>query len=401
MKSQRTIITAVLVLIALFGGIYIGANGNPVSGQSLTAGQTIPDDIASEADFTSFWEAWRLIDERHPNGTDVDTQTKVWAATAGLVDSLDDPYSVFLPPDDTENLNIDLKGEFSGVGMEVGIRDDLLTVIAPLKDSPAERAGILSGDKILKIDETVATGLDVDAAVKLIRGEEGTPVVVSIARKDLEGTKEITIIREVIKLPVIETEYLAKDKIFLINFFNFGENSALEFEKAIKKFQESGSKKLIIDLRNNPGGYLSAAVNTTSWFVPTGELIVSEKSKYESMNKEYRSRGHFLTGTYEVVILVNSGSASASEIMAGAMQEHGVAKLVGTQTFGKGSVQELIPMKGKTSLKLTIAEWLTPHGVSISKQGLTPDVVVEFDQEKYLKDGTDNQLEEAKKILNK
>lgn len=399
MKTQKIIISTLAILVALFVGLYIGSNRNLTVTDSGT--NSIPADIAAEADFTDFWEAWRLIEERHPDGTEVTSDEKVWAATSGLVDSLGDPYSVFLPPEDTESLNIDLKGEFSGVGMEVGKRDDILTVISPLKDSPAERAGIMAGDKILQIDETVATGLDVDSAVKLIRGKEGTSVKLVVAREGTDGTKEISIVREVIKLPVMESEYLEKDGIFVISFYNFGENSSEEFEKAITKFEESGSKKLLIDLRNNPGGYLSAAVNITSWFLPAGEVIVSEESKIESENKVYKSRGHYLSGDYKVVILVNEGSASASEIMAGALQEHNKATLVGTQTYGKGSVQELIPMGNKTSLKLTIAKWITPKGVSISKQGLKPDVEVKLDLEKLAKDNYDTQLEEAKKILNK
>ncbi len=401
MKTQRIIIMTLVILVALSAGMYIGANGNSVSGQGIGGSRVIPDDIAEDADFTGLWDAWRLIEERHPDGNVITAKEKVWAATSGLVDSLNDPYSVFLPPEDTENLNIDLKGQFSGVGMEVGVRDDILTVIAPLKDSPAERAGVMAGDKILKIDDTVATGLDIDAAVKLIRGEANTEVVIAVAREGLPEAKVISITREVIKLPTIETEYLDKDKIFVINFFSFGETATAEFEKAITSFKESGSEKLIIDLRNNPGGYLSAAVNISSWFLPAGTVIVNEKSTNEADNAVYKAKGHYLTEKYKVVILVNEGSASASEIMAGALQEHGVATLVGTQTFGKGSVQELIPMGDKTSLKLTIAEWQTPNGTSISKQGLTPDVIVEFDQEKFTKDGVDTQFAEAVKILNK
>lgn len=399
MKINRNAATILLVLVALFGGMYLGANGNHVSGQALGA-RVIPEDIESDADFSGFWEAWRLIEDRHPDGVKVTAQEKVWAATAGLVDSLDDPYSAFLPPEDTENLNIDLRGEFSGVGMEVGLKDDVLTVVAPLKDSPAEKSGIMAGDKILKIDDTITSGMTVDAAVKLIRGEANTSVVITIARDGLSESKEITVTRQVIKLPTIETKYFKDDKIFLISFFNFGENANVEFEKALGELKESGATKLIIDLRNNPGGYLSAAVETSSWFLKAGDVVVNETSKNEADNIVYKARGRYLPVKYDIVILVNEGSASASEIMAGALQEHGVATIVGTKTFGKGSVQELIQMDNKTSLKLTIAEWQTPNGVSISKQGLTPDILVELDAEK-LEKGIDTQLEEAKSILKK
>lgn len=397
MKTKRIILTILVLILVLCIGFLIGAKSKLASGSLVgNVVSYVPADLASEnIDMEQFWEAWRTIDAKHPDGETITSQEKLWGAIDGLAGSLDDPYTTFLPPKETENLNIDLSGEFSGVGMEVGMKSDNLIVIAPLKDSPAEKAGIESGDVILKINDTTVAGLSVDQAVEKIRGEKGTTVVITIARKGLSEAKDISIIRDVIKIPVIETEYLDKDKVFVIRFFQFGENSNREFEKALEEFRDSGSKHLIVDLRNNPGGYLSSAINITSWFLPEGEVIVSEQSRDEKYNRTYESYGHYLSGTYKMAILINGGSASASEIMAGALQEHGIAKLVGTQTFGKGSVQELIPMKGKTALKMTVAKWYTPKGVSISKQGLKPDVVVEFDEAKYLKDKTDTQLQKA------
>jgi carboxyl-terminal processing protease len=315
------------------------------------------------------------------------------------VDSLDDPYSVFLTPKENENLNINLSGQFSGVGMEVGIKDSILTVISPLKDSPAEKAGIIPGDKILKIGDTITNDMTIDEAVDLIRGPEGTEVTITILRKDEEETRDFTIKRKVIDLPVLETKDLKDKGVFLITLFEFGEQANARFETALREFQKSGEKKLIIDLRNNPGGFLSSAINISSWFLPAGKVIVSEKIEDGADNKEYKSGGHYMEGNYKVAILVNGGSASASEIVAGALQEHGIAKLVGSQTFGKGSVQELIPLDGGTALKLTIAGWFTPKGKSISKQGLTPDYPVVFDQVLFETKGIDNQLEKAIEIL--
>lgn len=398
MQTRKIFISILVLSITLGIGFWVGAKSNIVSGGTLGSNNPsyVPVDLAGEnINMEQFWEVWRTLDAKHPDGETVSAEEKLWGAIDGLAGSLDDPYTTFLPPKETENLNIDLSGEFSGVGMEVGMKNDNLIVIAPLKDSPAEKAGVESGDVILKIDDTTVAGLSVDQAVEKIRGEKGTSVVITIARKGLTEAKDITIVREIIKIPVIETEYLEKDKVFVIRFFQFGENSNREFEKALEEFRDSGSKYLVVDLRNNPGGYLSSAINITSWFLPEGKVIVSEQSRDEKYNKTYESYGHFLSGEYKMVILVNGGSASASEIMAGALQEHGVAKLVGTQTFGKGSVQELIPMKGKTALKMTVAKWYTPKGVSISKQGLKPDVIVEFDEAKYLKDKTDTQLQKA------
>ncbi len=398
MQTRKIFLSVLALAITLGIGFWVGAKSNIVSSGALgaSAASYVPTDLAAEnIDMEQFWEAWRIIDSRHPDGKTITSEEKLWGAIDGLAGSLDDPYTTFLPPKENENLNIDLSGEFSGVGMEVGMKNDNLIVIAPLKDSPAEKAGIESGDVILKIDDATVAGLSVDQAVEKIRGEKGTTVIITIARKGLTEAKDISITREIIKIPVIETEYLEKDKVFVIRFFQFGENSNREFEKALEEFRDSDSKHLIVDLRNNPGGYLSSAINITSWFLPEGKVIVSEQSRDEKYNKTYESYGHFLSGTYKMVILVNGGSASASEIMAGALQEHGVAKLVGTQTFGKGSVQELVPMKGKTALKMTVAKWYTPKGLSISKQGLKPDVVVEFDEAKYLKDKTDTQLQKA------
>lgn len=402
MKSKHIVVTFFLIVFALVGGIYIGFKNKYLSNQvGGTGNANMPESIRNEQAFEQFYEVWNILEEKHPYGMDTSTEDKMWGAISGLVDSLEDPYTVFLPPAENEDFNIDLRGEFSGVGMEVGMREEGLTVISPLKGSPAEEAGILPGDLIIKIDETITNDLDVDSAVDLIRGERGTPVVVTILRKDEESTREITIVRDVIKIPIIETEYLEEDKIFVIRLFSFNENSEIKFEEALTEFANSKSKKLILDLRNNPGGFLSSAIDISSWFLPEGEVVVIEKGKEEKYNRTYESYGHSLSGKYEMVILVNGGSASASEILAGALQEHKRATLVGTQTYGKGSVQELIAMKKNTSLKITIAEWLTPNGVSISKEGLTPDKVVEFDAEKFAEDKTDNQMFEAIKILNK
>lgn len=401
-RSIRLSHTITLIIVAGIIGVLIGYRSTTAhKTMAALTGLQAPDEVVDAPDIESiaqFWEVWRLIEERYPKDKETSSKEKMWGAIDGLVDSLEDPYTVFLQPEANENLAIDLKGEFSGVGMEVGIRDGVLTVITPLKDSPAEQAGIRSGDAVLKIEDVVSADLSVEEAVKLIRGERGTPVRVTIFRKGESETREITIIRDIIKIPVLETE-LRQDGIFVITLFSFGEESAEEFEKALVAFAESGSDKLILDLRNNPGGYLSAAVDISSWFVETGKIIVIEDGKTEEYQKTYKAKGHYLDGDYTMVVLVNGGSASASEIVAGALQEHNKAKLVGEQTFGKGSVQELVPMQGNTSLKITVAEWLTPKGVSISKAGLKPDVVVEFDADKFVEDKSDNQMDAAVNLL--
>ncbi len=400
MKTIAKISTFIIVGVLFFvGGFYIGFNNIPEVEKvyGISNKENIPSDV-SDADFADFWKAWNIINERHPDGQETSSQEKIWGAIKGMVESVGDPYTYFFTPEEAEDLNIDLSGEFYGVGMEVGVRDGNLVVITPIKNSPADKAGVQAGDIILKIGEEVANKLTVDKAVDLIRGEKGTPVLLTLVREKESTPIEITVIRDLIKIPTLETE-LRKDGIFVVRLFDFSRNAELDFEKALDEFVASKSKKLIIDLRGNPGGYLGSAINITSWFLEEGKTVVIEKSTHADSNNTYRSNGNMLQGDFDVIVLVDGGSASASEIMAGALQEHKAATLVGTKTFGKGSVQELINFKDKTELKITVAEWLTPNGLSISKDGLIPDIIVEFDEEVYKKDKKDNQMEEAVKIL--
>ncbi len=400
MKKIAKISSLIVVGVLFFlGGFFIGFNNVPEVEKvyGISNKENIPSDI-SDADFADFWKAWNIINEKHPQGSGVSSQEKIWGAIKGMVESVGDPYTYFFTPEEAADLNIDLSGEFFGVGMEVGVREKNLTVITPIKDSPAEKAGIKAGDIIIKIDDELANKLTVDKAVDLIRGERGTIVMLTIAREGEKAPLEVSVTRDLIKIPTVETEF-RKDKVFVIRLFDFSRNSEIDFEKALDEFIKSKSDDLVIDLRGNPGGYLGSAINITSWFLEEGKTIVIEKSTNSENNNNFRSNGNFIRGDFDVVILVDGGSASASEIMAGAMQEHKVAKLLGTQTFGKGSVQELINFKDKTELKITVAEWLTPNGLSISENGLTPDVVLEFDEEMYKKNKTDNQLEAAAKLL--
>lgn len=399
MKNIKKI-TIFLVVAAIFfiGGFYIGFNNVPeVKKVYGVSGTESPDSV----DFNEFWRAWNLINEKHPNADKVSSEEKVWGAIKGLTESLGDPYTYFFTPKEAEDLNIDLSGEFYGVGMEVGIRDGNLVIITPIKDSPADKAGIKSGDIILSIDDKIANSLTVDEAVDLIRGEKGTAVRLNIIRDGETSPVELSVIRDLIKIPTVETEKREKDGVFIIRLFDFSRNSEVDFEKALDEFISSRYEKLVIDLRGNPGGYLGSAINITSWFVEEGKPVVIESSKEEEDDYVYRANGNFLVGDFEMAVLVDGGSASASEIMAGALQEHNRAKLFGTKTFGKGSVQELVHFKKNTELKITTAQWLTPSGISISENGLNPDFVIEFDEDLYKSKEIDNQLEEAIKYLNK
>ncbi|MCH7883492.1 S41 family peptidase [Patescibacteria group bacterium] len=388
---------AVLIVVLVFvAGIYTGIGQQPAI-EKITSvfnkEEAIP--TGDPVDFDPFWKTWRVIEEKYVSNDGLDRQEMVWGAISGLAKSLDDPYTTFFPPEEKKLFESEIRGNFEGVGMEIGMRKGLLTIIAPLKDTPAYRAGVKAGDRILKIDDESTAEITLTEAVRRIRGKKGTDVTLTVLRNDEDETREITITRDVIKIPTLETE-VKEDGIFIIRLFNFSERSPSVFRKALREMAESQSNKLILDLRNNPGGFLEAAVDIASWFLPTGKVVVKEDF---GRGKEviYRSRGYNALDGIAVVVLVNGGSASASEIVAGALKEHGIATIVGTKTFGKGSVQELVSITRETSFKVTIARWLTPNGRSISEDGLEPDIVVEVSGDE--EEGTDPQLEKAIEIL--
>jgi len=347
----------------------------------------------ANVDFAPFWKTWQILNQRYVNGTaainststkKVTDQDRVWGAISGMVSSLGDPYTVFMPPKEKTRFEEDIRGNFSGVGMEVGMKDGVPTVISPLSNSPAKKAGILAGDKVLKIDGVSVSELVLDEVINKIRGPEGTVVTLTILHDKAKDPKDIKITRAVITIPTIDTKIVtgrsANDKIFVINLYNFSAQSADLFRDAINQFVKSGSHKLILDLRGNPGGYLDAAVDMASWFLPAGKAVVRETTGQNQAEKVYRSVGYDTLNNknLKMVVLVDKGSASASEILAGALSEYGVAKLVGEKTFGKGSVQELVAITEDSSLKVTIARWLTPKGKSLSQNGLDPDIVVKM-----------------------
>ncbi len=352
-----------------------------------------------EVDFNTFWESWNILNEKFvsDNNKVIDNQAKIWGAIQGLANSFEDPYTVFMPPADSAIFESDIAGNFEGVGMEIGIRDNTLIVIAPLKDTPAERAGIMPQDKILEIDGTSTLNMRTDEAVKIIRGEKGTDVKLLIKRKNENKNIEISITRDIINIPAIKTEI--KDGVFIIHLYSFTATSPNSFREALREFVEFNGDKLIIDLRGNPGGYLEVANDIASWFLPMGKLVVTENYGEPQPDKIHLSRGYnIFNDNLKMAILINGGSASASEILAGALSEYKKATLIGTQSFGKGSVQELVKITPDTSLKVTVARWLTPLGNSISHDGLTPDIEVEITIED-IKAGKDPQIDRAIEYL--
>ena len=396
-KTRHIITVIFLVALSFFGGVYVSNHNRPEIDKIIGLSNK-ETQVATETDFSPFWKVWNTINEKYPKADKITDQNRVYGAISGLVSSLDDSYSVFFNPEDAKAFEEEIAGNFTGIGMEVGIKDKILTVIAPLKDTPAYQANIKPGDKILKIDKTVTSGLDIEKAIKLIRGEKGTIVTLTIFREEEKEPMEIKITRDIINIPTLDTE-LRPDGIFVIKLYSFSANSANLFRNAIKSFAEAKTDKLILDLRGNPGGYLDAAVDISSWFLANGKTVVTEDYGDDKKPEIFRSKGYnVFNDKLKFVILIDGGSASASEIVAGAMQDHGRAKLVGNKSFGKGSVQEAIKVTPDTLLKITVAKWFTPNGNLIAEKGLTPDYLVEITQ-KDLDAKKDPQLEKAVEIL--
>ncbi len=403
-QKKYHLIIKYLGFLALAAGVFVlGAfvGTQPTITRLLHPQSVSGESIIQSTDLSQFWDIWGLLGKKYPfKETIPEDKDKIYGAIAGLVASYGDPYTVFFPPKQAKLFNAQVKGSFGGVGMEVGEKDGAITVIAPMKDSPAEKAGIKAGDIVTEVDGKKTDGMDIDSAINIIRGDIGTTVVLSIYRKGATEIKKISIVRDIVKLPTLDTE--TRGDVFIISLYSFSENSAQLFTDALTKFNESGKTKLIIDLRNNPGGYLDAAVDIASYFLKSGDVVVRENSGPDHDEVLHKSKGFTLLDKQpQIIVLVNGGSASASEILAGALSEHKVAKLVGTTTFGKGSVQEVVPLADGSSLKVTVAKWLTPDGVSISHQGIKPTVVVEDKAVKDPKTGkySDPQMDAALKLL--
>ncbi|OGI65208.1 hypothetical protein A3A95_03850 [Candidatus Nomurabacteria bacterium RIFCSPLOWO2_01_FULL_39_18] len=393
-------VTGVVLFITLFFilGVYVGFNHRSEIEKvaNLSGKETA---VATEADFSPFWKVWNLINEKYPSVSEVTDQERIYGAISGLMSSLDDPYSVFFDPEEAKMFQDEIAGNFSGVGMEVGKKDGVLTVIAPLKDTPAYRAGIKSGDKILKIDQVITIDFTVEQAVRLIRGEKGTEVTLTILHDGEREPVEIKIVRDVINLPTLDTE-LRPDGIFVIKLYSFSAISTPLFRNAMKEFASAKTDRLVLDLRGNPGGYLSAAVNIASWFLPEGKIVVTEDYGNNKDPVVFRSRGYgIFSDKFKFVVLIDGGSASASEIVAGALQDHKQAILVGDKSFGKGSVQEVEDVTADTILKITVAKWLTPNDHLIAETGLTPDYPVKFTREDA-NAKKDPQMDKAVELLN-
>ncbi len=387
------VVVGSLMYFSYFVGFQSGADSVPsiekISG--IENKETQIDGV----DFAVFWDTWKKIEEKYVDRKEINKEDMVLGAVSGMVNSLGDPYTTFFKPESAKIFKEDVNGSFSGIGAEIGFRKGMLTIISPLKDSPAEGAGIKTGDIIVKVDGKTTADMSLEEAVSKIRGEKETDVVLTVVREGQEGFLEITITRNTIKIPTIETE-LKEGKIGYIKLYNFTGDASNQFKNSVKELLAKGADKFIIDLRNNPGGFLDAAIDTASIAVPKGEIITIENFGNGKGRKEYRSRGYKLLENVPLVVLINEGSASASEIFAGAVKGKNKVKIVGKKSFGKGSVQEVVDITKDTFLKVTIAKWLTPDGASIQDGGITPDVEVDIEKDEVKKDA---QLDKAMEII--
>lgn len=362
---------------ALFFGGYLYGKGPELLGGARAEGifgttVTVPTDIARDVDFDLFWQVWALVREKYVDQP-VSDQDLFEGALQGLLYGLKDPYSAYFTAEMAEDFSQELSGSFFGIGAELGLDDSgNLVVVAPIADTPAEKAGVRAGDVILSIDATDTAGMTVSEAVGLIRGEKGTDVSLVLFGTEDAESRTVVITRDEINIQSVKTT-IRPDGIGVVSVSVFGDDTISGFAEAADILRDANVKGIVIDLRNNPGGYLNAAIVLSGYW--TGEqTVVQEEIRGE--RTEFPGDGDARFAGMPTVVLVNGGSASASEIFAGALQDYGFATLIGEQTFGKGSVQEYQELADGGAVKITVARWLTPKGRSIDKEGIVPDQVV-------------------------
>jgi carboxyl-terminal processing protease len=388
-KNKVINITAFIVFLCLmFGaGFFVGQ-------KSVVRNICTPANV----DFSLFWDAYNKLHENFIDSSKITDQNIIYGAIEGMTKSLGDPFTDFFNPTQAKMFEQDLAGSFEGIGVQVGIKNDQLTIIAPLKGTPGDRAGLKAGDLIIKIDGKSTSDMSSDDAVNLIRGKKGTSVTLSIYREDWKDTKDFVIVRDTIKVDSVTWE-LKNGDVAYIHMNQFDQTLSPDFSKIANEIIKSPAKKIVLDLRNNPGGYLEVCQEIAGWFLKSGQLVTIEDFGKGKDQKQYKAQGNAEFSNYPIVILMNKGSASAAEILAGALRDDRGVQLIGEKSFGKGSVQQVVDlMDGKSFLKITIAKWLTPKGNSISEVGLTPDIKVDI-SEADANAGKDTQLEKALEII--
>jgi len=344
-----------------------------------------------EVDFSLFWEVFNKIEEKYPG--EINRQNLVYGAIKGMVAALADPYSSFFAPGEFKEFLEDLTGQFEGIGIEISQKQNKFLIVAPLDGSPAQKAGLKAGDEILKIDGVETSLMTFEEVISKIRGKKGTEVTLTILRQGWGTPRDFTIKRGVIKVESVSYQLL-EGRIGYLKISQFGDDTIPLLKKYLKTIEKDKPAGIILDLRNNPGGYLDGAVDVASVFLPAGKVVVIEQDKSGERDEKKTTLSPSLQN-YKVVVLINKGSASGAEIVAGALKDWERATLVGEITFGKGSVQELEQLPNNAALRLTIAKWLTPKGTEINGAGIAPDVAVAETEVA----GQDPQLDKAKQLL--
>lgn len=393
----------VLVIVATFVfGFFLGqSNVESDDTQIITKTSDTLASIFSNSqniDTKLFQEVWDTLHGEYIDKTKIDDSKLYYGSIYGMVAALGDPHTTFMDPDSFQEFQSDLKGEFSGIGAEIGRKNNMIMIIAALPGTPAEKAGLKSGDRILAVDKKDVVDLSADQVVSFIRGEKGTKVTLSILSKGENTAKDVTITRDKISVPSVS--YQKENDIAVIKITSFNDDTSKVFENTARKILNDSPKGLIIDLRGNPGGYLDKAVDLAGYWLEPGQVVVREEFADKSRNLEHKAAGSISLRKFKTVVLVNEGSASASEILAGALQDYNIAQLVGQKTYGKGSVQQLIDLRSDSALKITVAKWLTPMGTSIEPDGITPDELVELTIDDYNND-QDPQMDKAIELINK
>ena len=391
----------IIFMIVFLAGAYFATKDNAISqiaekevlylGSIVGKYEKQDGKWVQNADFDLYWEVWDLLKSDYVNKDNLADKQLFYGSLEGLVSSLDDPYSEFMDPQENKQFEEDMSGTFEGIGAEIGIRDDLLTVISPIEGTPAQKAGIMAGDKILEINGESTQGMDINEAVNKIKGPKGTEVVLSIFRNGFDDIKEFKIIRDVISIKSVSYEKL-DNNLFLIKINSFNGDTNYLFSQAIREVLTQDPDGIIVDLRNNPGGYLEVAVMMLGEWI-NGEVAVIEQFA-NGKTTEYLADGLNRLKNYSTVILINGGSASASEILAGALRDYNKATIIGEQSYGKGSVQMVKNLTDGSAVKITVAKWLTPKGQNIDEEGIKPDQEVELTFEDF-ENNRDPQLEEA------
>lgn len=392
----------VLLIIVYSAGVVVGTNREITSNLSVGLDglpvtevknkDSMPSFLKKDVDFKMFWDVWQLVSDQYVDKEKINNSKLFYGSMAGIVSALGDPYSVFFDPKTSKDFTEELSGEFSGIGAEVGVRDGQITIIAPLSESPAEKAGLKPKDAVLAVDKIMTQGYSIDEVVSMIRGKKGTTVTLTILSEGSQEPRDVSIVRDKIEIKSIVLE--EKETYNLVKLMNFNENTYDLFIPIVEKIL-TNKKPIVLDLRNNPGGFLDVAVKIAGYWIEAEKVVVSEDFKSNREKNDYKSTGPASLKSIPTIVLVNGGSASASEILSGALQDYSISRVVGTKTFGKGSVQQLTELKDGSSVKLTVAKWLTPNGRTIEKEGIEPDVTIEPGKD----DSKDLQLEKALEIL--